>query len=205
MAYPYTGSTIDGQTRTGLSTQIVIMVNGEPVGAVQSFNTTQSRTNKSIQEIGTDGFIEIVPSSVTATKLTINRIVYDGLSITQAFGRGFVHLHSQRIPFDIVVVDRFFGAEEGKKIVTVYKNCWFNNIGKNYAAQDYVIQESCGVDVEHVYSYVEGGDDAIGRSEFAEQRARPNAEFDNVELDADASINGQKGAMDFPGIINASY
>lgn len=105
--YPSTGSTLDSKTRTGLSTQIVIMVNGEPIGAIQSFNTTQSRTNKKIQEIGTDGFIEIVPSSVTAVTLQVTRIVYDGLSVTQAFGRGFVHLHSQRIPFDIVVVDRF--------------------------------------------------------------------------------------------------
>ena len=39
--YPQTGSILDSKTRTALSTQIVIMVNGEAVGAVQSFSECQ--------------------------------------------------------------------------------------------------------------------------------------------------------------------
>ena len=46
--YPTTGSNLDSKTRTGLSTQIIIMVNNEPVGAVQNFQCSQSRTNKTI-------------------------------------------------------------------------------------------------------------------------------------------------------------
>ena len=40
--YPATGSILDSKTRTGLSTQVIIMVNNEPVGAVQSFQENQS-------------------------------------------------------------------------------------------------------------------------------------------------------------------
>lgn len=203
--YPSTGSSIDSKTRTGLSTQIVVMVNGEAIGAMQSFNISESRTNKKIQEIGTDGYIEIVPSTVVTTTLQVGRIVYDGLSVTQAFGRGFVHLHSQRIPFDVVVIDRYFGSEADKKIITVYRNCWFNNLGKNFTASDYVIQQSCSIDVESVYSFVEGSDEAVGRSQFSEQRSMPNAQIDENELNSDVSFQGQRGAMDIPGIVNAAF
>ena len=69
--YPRTGSILDSTTRTALSTQIIIMVNNEPVGAVQSFSEKQDRSNKRISEVGTDGTIEIVPSSAAKITLTL--------------------------------------------------------------------------------------------------------------------------------------
>lgn len=203
MAYPVTKSTLDARTRTGLSTQIVIMVNGEPIGAVQSFQITQSRQNKRISEVGTDGFIEIVPSTQTTVSLTINRIVYDGLSVTQAFGRSFVHLQSQRIPFDIVVIDRFFGDAEEEKMVTVFKNCWFNNIGKSYQSSDYVVQENAGVDVETVYTTRNG--EPVGNSTGFGQREIPGVDIDQSGAEFAADSGERRGAMDFPGIIRAAY
>jgi len=203
MAYPVTKSTLDARTRTGLSTQIVIMVNGEPIGAVQQFQITQSRQNKRIAEVGTDGFIEIVPSTQTTVSLTINRIVYDGLSVTQAFGRSFVHLQSQRIPFDIVVVDKFFGDAEEEKMVTVFRNCWFNNIGKSYQSSDYVIQENASVDVETVYTTRNG--EPVGNTTGFGQREIPGVDIDQSGAEFAADSGERRGAMDFPGIIRAAY
>lgn len=60
--YPKTGSNLDSTTKSSLSTQIIIMVENEPVGAIQSFNESQSRPVKAITEVGTDGIIELVPS-----------------------------------------------------------------------------------------------------------------------------------------------
>lgn len=203
MAYPVTKSTLDARTRTGLSTQIVIMVNGEPIGAVQSFQIGQTRQNKRIGEVGTDGFIEIVPSSQTTVTLQISRIVYDGLSVTQAFGRSFVHLQSQRIPFDIVVIDKFFGDSEEEKLVTVFKNCWFNNIGKQYQSSDYVVQESASVDVETVYTTRNG--EPVGNTTGFGQREIPGADVDQSGAEFAADSGERRGAMDFPGIIRAVY
>jgi len=203
MAYPATKSTLDSKTRTGLSTQVVIMVNGEPVGAVQSFQVTQSRGNKRISEVGTDGFVEIVPSAQTTITISITRIVYDGLSVTQAFGRSFVHLQSQRIPFDIVVIDKFFGDSEEEKMVTVYKNCWFNNIGKTYSSSDYIIQENASVDVETVYTTRNG--EPVGNTSGSGQREIPGADIDQSGAEFAADSGERRGAMDFPGIINAAY
>ena len=203
MPYPSSKSSLDSKTKTGLSTQIVIMVNNEPIGAIQSFQTTQQRTNKRIPEVGTDGFIEIVPQSQTNITLSVQRIVYYGLSVTQAFGRGFVHLQSQRIPFDIVVIDKFFGDDSEERLVTVYKNCWFNNIGKTYQATDYVISESASIDVETVYT-LKGGlpvVDAPGQG----QREIPGIDRDEAGVEAAADSGDRRGAMDFPGIVNATY
>ena len=110
--YPRTNSILDsGRSRTGLSTQIVVYANGEPVGAIQSFQESQSKSVKKIAEVGTDGFIEIVPQAPTGVNLNITRIAFDGLSITQAFSRGWRNITSQRIPFDIVVIDSFAGDD----------------------------------------------------------------------------------------------
>ena len=48
--YPRTNSILDsGRSRTGLSTQIVVYANGEPVGAIQSFQESQSKSVKKIE------------------------------------------------------------------------------------------------------------------------------------------------------------
>jgi hypothetical protein len=105
------------------------MVENEPVGAIQSFNESQTRSVKAISEIGTDGIIELVPSGPTTVKLTINRMYFDGLSLPEAFSRGFRNLQSQRISFDIVVIDQFTGTGNDA-IITTYHN---NNISHTYA------------------------------------------------------------------------
>ena len=66
-----TGSILDSKTRTSLSTQVLIYVNGEPVGAVQSLQIQQSRPLKAMQEVGTDGIIEIVPSGATTYSISL--------------------------------------------------------------------------------------------------------------------------------------
>lgn len=203
MPYPSSKSSLDSKTKTGLSTQIVIMVNNEPIGAIQSFQTTQQRSNKRIPEVGTDGFIEIVPQSQTSVTLSVTRIVYDGLSVTQAFGRGFVHLQSQRIPFDVVVIDKFFGDAEEEKMVTVYKNCWFNNIGKTYQSSDYVISETASIDVETVYT-LKGGR-PVAETSSQGQREIPGMDRDEAGIESAADSGKRRGAMDFPGIVKATY
>ena len=131
--YPNTNSLFDSvnvagaKTRTGLSTQIVIYVNNEPVGAIQSFAETQSRSNKPITEVGTDGVIELVPQGPAKFSLTVGRIVFDGLSLPESFSRGFKNIHSQRIPFDIVVIDHDSKKEDLEQIKKQLEKSNFKN------------------------------------------------------------------------------
>lgn len=201
MAYPRTGSILDSTTRTALSTQIIIMVNNEPVGAVQSFAEKQDRSNKRISEVGTDGIIEIVPAEATKISLTIKRVAFDGLSITEAFSRGFRNLQAQRIPFDIVVIDQFTGTGDDA-IITTYHNCWFSSIGRTYDSNDYIISEDCGVDVEYV-STIRGGDAVVLSQGAGGGRQLAGTQFDDVEGLADSG--SRRGALDFPGLISAAF
>ena len=209
--YPSTGSILDSidvpgaKTRASLSTQILIYVNDEPVGAIQSFQIKQSRTNQSITEVGTDGIIEYVPNKATEITLQVDRMMFDGLSITEAMSRAFTQLASQRMPFDIVVFDKFSGGGNDA-IVTTFHNCWFNNISKNYKSDTYLITENASLNCEYMSSVRGGVDVPVSQSQGVNGgREIPNRQTDAVEQAADAGINGRRGAMDFPGLISAAY
>ena len=207
--YPNTATLFDSaavtgaKTRTGLSTQIIVYVNGEPVGAIQSFQEQQTRGLKSISEVGTDGLIEIVPQSSTTFSLTVQRIVFDGLSLPEAFSRGFRNIQAQRMPFDIVVIDKFTGTDNNA-VVTTYHNCWFKSMAKTYQVTDYTITENASVDCEYVSSTRAG--EAVAESQGVQgAREIPGREMDNIEQAADAGKSGRRGSLDFPGLISAAY
>lgn len=200
MAYPKTGSILDSTTRTALSTQIIIMVENEPVGAVQEFSESQSRSVKRVFEIGLDGTVEIVPQSPAEVSLRITRIVYDGLSVTEAFARGFRNIQAQRIPFDIVVIDQYTGTGDDA-VITTYRNCWFTSIEKSYSADNYIITENVAVEVESVQT-IRGGE-AVALSQGVGGSRQINPQIDDVELMADSGV--RRGSLDFPGLISASF
>jgi len=201
--YPRTNSILDsGRSRTGLSTQIIVYANGEPVGAIQSFQETQSKSTKKVSEVGTDGIIEIVPQSPTTVTLSVTRIAFDGLSITEAFSRGWRNVTSQRIPFDIVVIDSFAGDDYENAIVTTYHNCWFTNASRTFSADNYVISESCAMDCEFVSTTRGGGSLAASTTQNGRDISA-SQQRDSVEADAD--MGKRRGSLDFPGIINAAY
>tara|TARA_X000000950_G_scaffold61762_1_gene75289 strand:- start:11513 stop:12136 length:624 start_codon:yes stop_codon:yes gene_type:complete len=202
--YPQTGSVLDSTTRTGLSTQIVIMVNGNPVGAIQSFGENQTRGTKPISEVGTDGQIEIVPSSSTTIELSVTRIVFDGLSVTEAFSRGFRNVASQRYPFDIVVFDKSGGGDATTWITTTYHNCWFKSISKTYSAGDYVIQEQANITAEFM-STSQNTEPVVTQGYDGRRDLGNGIDIDAIEGQADAGINGRRGAMDYQGIFSAAF
>lgn len=199
--YPRTGSILDSTTHTSLSTSIVVLVNNEPVGAIQRFSMSQSRSTKRISEVGTDGTIEIVPNQRADLSLSISRIAFDGLSLPEGFARGFRNLQAQRIPFDIVVIDQFSGTGDDA-IITTFHNCWFTRLSKTYNAEDYVITEEAEVQVEYI-SETRGGE-AVARSQgVGGSRQLAGAQFDEAETLADTGA--RRGALDFPGLISAAY
>lgn len=199
-AYPRTGSTLDSTTRTSLSTQIIIMVNNEPVGAIQSFRVGQARGIKDITEVGTDGIIELVPNSANRVSLTINRIYFDGISLPEAFSRGFRNLQSQRIPFDIIVIDQTTGTGDNA-IIETYHNCWFESLNTTFNSSDYVIIQDASVKCEFV-STIRGGE-AVSLSQGAGGSRQVPVQLDSVELAADSG--NTRGSLDYPGLISAAY
>lgn len=106
MQYPGSGSTMGTKSNVGLSTQILVKVGNTTVGAIQSFVIDQDKDIVMVEEIGNDGIIESHPKGAAKVILNVNRFVFDNLRLPEAFGRGFVNIQSQRIPFDICILDR---------------------------------------------------------------------------------------------------
>src|SRR5271166_3637303 len=103
---PQTGSILTGPngrdaTFTAISTNIVIKVGAFAVGAIKTLSVTETRSIQMIDEVGTDGHIDSVPIKSTDISGSCSRTRFDRLRITEAFGRDFIHIQSQRIPFDI--------------------------------------------------------------------------------------------------------
>lgn len=199
--YPKTGSILNSELHTELSTQILITVNNEPVGAIQSFQETQNRPSRRITEVGTDGTIEITPQSAATVTLNVNRVAFDGLSIAEAFSRGFVNIKSQRIAFDIVVINHHTGTGDDA-VITTYHNCWFTNMGKTYSATDYVVIQTATIEVEDVRTTRANGP-VVESQGAGGSRQNPNAQIDAVEGAADSGE--YRGTLDFPGLISAAF
>ena len=179
--YPNSGSRIETRINSGLSTQIVIKVENVTVGAIQRLTVTQNRGLYIREEIGTDGIVEIHPRGSTKFDISVNRIVFDGMRLPEAFARAFINIHSQRFPFDIHIIDRSNTPE----IVNTLHNCWFSLYSPTFSSDDFIVAERATLKCEYItttqsgLSAVNGGLRGI------------DYEHDSIEKDTD--IHGKRG------------
>lgn len=201
--FPNTGTNINAghRTNSGLSTQIIIKVYNSPVGALQRLSVSQNRPLQRIQEIGTDGVIEIVPNSATTYELTAERIVFDQLRLPESFSRGFRFIAAQRVPFDIDIID-ISGTDpnaptdDSNKVIMTYKNCWFTRYDTPYAADNYIITETATLYCETAYLTQIGRDGSL----------RPvDRQYDNGGVEQEVNSGRRLGSMDAAGLINSLF
>jgi hypothetical protein len=197
--YPQTGSTLYSatgnlNTRTAISTNILIKVGPSTVGAIQTINVDEERKISMIDEVGTDGHIDGVPSASTNISGSCKRIRFDRMRIAEAFSRGFVHTHSQRFPFDIVIIDNWNGAGNAS-IVTVLEGVWISKISYAYGKDDWVISDDMTWQAQTTSSTLANGPAATGGD-----RNIPLA-IDPIEQAAD--IGQRRGSLDYPGLLSS--
>jgi len=206
--YPQTGSYTEngsaGSTanRTGvaLSTMILIKVGLTNVGAVQSLTISEERTITPIDEVGTDGHIDSAPTKSSNVSGTCKRTRFDRLRISEAFSRGFLHVKSQRIPFDIEIIDQYNGeANSDSVVVTVISNVWIKSLAYSYTSDNWIISDDMGWDAETIYSYVGSPNNPAAQGG---ERNVP-LQYDPYELAADVGM--RRGSMDAPGLISAAF
>lgn len=203
MVAPNTGSLTEGigginRTGTALSTQIIVEVEGQSIGAIQDLSISEGRSIVMIDEVGTDGHIDSAPNKSTDISGSCKRIRYDRMRAFEAFGRGFIHLKSQRIPFDIVIKDIFDG-DDAKAIVTTIRNVWFEKIDYSYQANDFIIMENVSWKAEDIYStfgtsmgnVATGGDRGIA------------LQINSIERAADRGE--RRGSLDAAGLVTAYF
>lgn len=195
--YPKTGSSLTFQnhdaTFTGISTNIIISVAGNPVGAVQSLSITENRPISMVNEVGTDGSIDSTPTASTQISGTCSRIRYDLMRLTEAFGRGFLHILAQRIPFDIDIYDQWSG-DGSSTVTTTIKNVWFQNLRYEFAAGNWIITDTANFVAETISSNINGQNAAQGGL-----RGNQFIELNSIERSADLGL--RRGALDAPGLV----
>ena len=217
--FPNTGTLVGGHAASGsdqhnainstLSTQIIIKVDDTPIGALQRLAVSQNRPLQRIQEIGTDGVVEIVPIGATTFELTADRIVFDQLRLPEAFKRGFRFINAQRLPFDILVID--FSATDPDAdvdgtghVAMTYRNCWFTRYDTPYAADNYIITETASIWCETAFiSFpTEAGNNSI-----------PNAgglrgvepQTDGASIEPAVNWGHRRGSMDASGLVKSVF
>lgn len=206
MVYPATGSTLQPNISTTLSTQIVIKVGTVTVGAIQRLNWSQNRSLFRVPEVGTDGIIEIVPNQATQYQAEVQRIAFDRLRLTEAFGRGFVNIKSQLIPFETLIIDRTNGEEEGLVTHSLI-NCWFNVYSGAYEANNYIVTEQGTMWFEDIATTLGTSD-----SNAANGGARGiNFQVNERERATDRGAGGAtlgagfRGTLDVANLINQTF
>jgi hypothetical protein len=204
--YPQTGSylyqtsssTIN-RTGVALSTMIIIKVGDLRIGAIQKLTLTEARPIGMFNEVGTDGNIDSAPTGSTVHTGTCERLRFDGTRITEAFGSCFLHIKSQRIPFDVEIIDQYNGAAgSGQELVTVLKNVWFKDTTYSYDKDNWVVSESASISFETISSHIGGLPAATGGV-----RGSSGMRYDPYELASD--ICDRRGSMDAPGLISAVF
>lgn len=197
-----TGSAIkdlagNNATKSHLSTNIIIKVDGLVIGAVKSIRINEQRTIGMVAEVGTDGFIDSAPTRSTEISGSCTRTRFNRKRMLEAFGRGYTHIHAQRLPFDIEIHDIFADADQNNAIITVVENVWFESLNYTYDSEAYLIMEDCNFKAERIYSLLNGGNvvTSVGNGDGSP------IILDVFELEADRGAFS--GSLDSAGLLNA--
>ena len=141
------------ETRTNLSTNIVIEAQIHDgsyiaVGAIKQFHISQHRNVTRQMTEDEHGYLRetLVPGNTIIT-LDIQRVIFDGLSIPEAFGRGFRSIQTQTLPLTIRMVDHIDAVHT---TTTTFHNCWFTHMSTPIQADDYIILETASMVCERM-------------------------------------------------------
>lgn len=185
-------------TSVHLSTNIIIKVDNNVVGGVQEISINEARPGiKMIDEVGTDGHIDSAPNGSTNYNGSCNRVRLARTRMAEALSRGFIHVKSQRIPFDIEIHDQFADSDPANAIITTIKNVWFKGLSYTYSASDWIVYDKLEWEAEDIFSVINNnnvaGPTANGRS------------FPIIinPFEQQADIGNFRGALDAPGLLNA--
>jgi hypothetical protein len=126
-------------TQARTSHAITIRVNGKTIGAIQSWNTAQTRGLTQYYELNaeTSGeVVETVPGNLGGQSLSVSRYDLYTDRMEEVFGARGVParvdmLSDYRSSFDVFEITRF---PDGTAEAIVYIGCWFSNIGRNHSS-----------------------------------------------------------------------
>lgn len=186
----------NNRTASHLSTNIIIKVGNRVVGAIQSIGVKENRSIQMIDELGTDGHIDSAPNKSADFSGDCKLIRFAKKRLFEAFGRGFIHIMSQRIPFDIEIHDTFSDADTNNAVVTTLHNVWFETLSYDYSVSDWIIQESASFKFERISSI-------LANKNVVSNVANDDGETYINAYEQQADRGMYAGSLDAAGVLNA--
>jgi len=149
------------QTKAEVFYSYQILVEGEAVGTLQSFNPSQTRTSDFVREIMTNGgeIFEIVPGVPTYT-IALSKVRLYENTFLRHFGVSSENIQRQVRSFDIVetvwqpsdienlaaVGDGYNATGEGSTLRSLtYEDCWVVDWGKTVSSDGILVVENMSV------------------------------------------------------------
>lgn len=158
------------------TTNITVEANGSKVGFIQSFNPSESRNIIKVQELGTEGVVQSVPSNTNGGQLSITRFavynsnLFNALGATRngkfssvdnqssgttlgdnnellTYSNPFKTLKDQRVPLEIVARTT---TPNGTVYIERYIDCWLASYSKTVAATTITVTETATVQYSDV-------------------------------------------------------
>lgn len=154
------------------STNIEVFANSMKVGFVQSLTPSESRNIIKVQELGTEGVVQSVPSNTNGGQLSITRFAVYNANLLNAIGatrdgnftqkfdsvtqltneattysNPFKTLKDQRVPLEFKVETK---SPSGDSFVERYIDCWLSSYSKTIAATTITVTESATIQYSDV-------------------------------------------------------
>jgi tRNA A-37 threonylcarbamoyl transferase component Bud32 len=196
LVYPKTNSLLTPKISTGLSTSILVKVGLTYVGAIQNLTINEKRDMNIMEEIGTEGVVEVYPKGAAKIDLTVERIIFDQLRMTEAFSRGFVNIQAQRIPFDIQIIDTSVSSAEDNNdaIVHTIHECWFSVYSPKFTPNSFIISENATIIASKITTMRSGNSAVFGGTR--------GVKFDYDVIERSTDVNGRVGKFDSAGFTS---
>lgn len=191
--YPTSGSILNSKLSSSLSTSIIVKVENTTVGAIQTLTIKQSREMCIWEECGNEGIIEIHPKNATKISIDVTRIVFDDLRLTESLARGFINIQSQRIPFDIHIMDTGAAINDDNILSHILHGCWFRGYITPLTSNNFLITETADIACEYITSMRNAQNASYGGIS-----RKISYSYDTIERATD--LNGRRGSFNSSGI-----
>ena len=127
-------------------TTIQILVDGVVVGAVQSIEINEEVAQRDMGDVGGGSYLV---EERTEIKGKCQRVRFDRQRIAEVFSGGIVHAKSQRMPFQIEVVDKYLDRES----INTINNVWISKLPMSYQVCDFIIVDQFDFEAENVVKH----------------------------------------------------
>jgi hypothetical protein len=161
----------DGKKLVVASTNISVFSNNMRVGFVQSFSPSETRTITPVQELGTEGVVQMVAGNTNGGTISLSKFavynadLWNALGLTrtgkftnysdfqssgkkddtyQTYANPFKTLKDQRVPLEIKVETKQPG-DENSIFTETYIDCWLTSYSKAISSQNITVTETCNM------------------------------------------------------------